>query len=52
MNDMIKLGLNRSISQEQVVQMEHDILFTLEWDVLPSTSIECDGLLSFAAGYR
>ena len=40
MNDMIKLGLNRSISPEQVVQMEHDILFTLEWDVLPSTSIE------------
>lgn len=40
MNDMIKLGLNRSISPEQVVQMEHDILFTLEWDVFPSTSIE------------
>ena len=40
MNDMIKLGLNRSISPEQVVQMEHDILFTLEWDVLPSTAME------------
>lgn len=40
MNDMIKLGLNSSISPEQVVQMEQDILFTLEWDVLPSTTIE------------
>lgn len=40
MNDMIKLGLNRSITPEQLVQVEHDILFTLEWDVLPSTTIE------------
>eukprot|EP00986_Skeletonema_menzelii_P009369 scaffold4261_cov161-Skeletonema_menzelii.AAC.2 len=40
MNDMIKLGLNSSISPEQVVQMEQDIIFTLEWDVLPSTTIE------------
>jgi hypothetical protein len=40
MEDMIKLGQNRSFSPKQLVQMEHDILFTLEWDVLPSTTIE------------
>ena len=37
---MIKLGLDRSITPEQLIQVEHDILFSLEWDVFPSTTIE------------
>ena len=40
MADMIKIGLNRSISREQMIQMEHDVLFTLDWDVLPCTTVE------------
>lgn len=39
MEDMIKLG-SRPFTSLQLVQMEHDVLFTLQWDVLPSTTIE------------
>lgn len=40
MIDMIRLGRSSSFSSKQLIQMENEILFTLEWDVLPATTIE------------
>jgi len=40
MVDMIKLGMSTGFTPKQIIGMEHEILWTLKWNVMPCTVIQ------------